>query len=208
MHLFDRGIKAQVGRCLRPSGDSRGNAAVEVFEIGFHRAGLEGDRQSLAMQSMLVEVEQQQAAREQQSKDPSPAVGRGEEFVLIQQNEFIGLGAEQRDHAPAEGVTAIDRAVFPSEALYRAFGVSEQFQGVADERPAVRAGDVGERAERRLGDRGRSERLTVVSYRSHGVCSGRLHRGAVFGYARGYPTARAKVTNRWSASRWTPASLG
>ena len=79
------------------------------------------------MQAMLVEIEQQQAAREEQSEDPSPAMRRGKEFVLIQQNEFIGLGAEQRDHAPAEGVTAIDRAVFLSEALYRAFGVSEQF---------------------------------------------------------------------------------
>ena len=92
---LDRWIETHIGRGAWPAGNARRNALVEAFEIGFQRAGLEGDGERLAVQPMFIEIHQHQAAREQPAKYSFPAMLRGKELGLIQQDEFIGPWTEQ-----------------------------------------------------------------------------------------------------------------
>ena len=71
--LLHRGIEQHRSRLRLPLRHPRGDAGVELGEIGFHRPGLEGDRQRAAVQAMLLEIEQHQPARKQQAENPAPA---------------------------------------------------------------------------------------------------------------------------------------
>ncbi len=104
------------------------------------------------MQAMLIEVAHYQATREEESEHTFPTVFRGKKFLLIQQDKFIGVGAEQRNCSPPEGIGAVDWAVLFSEKLRCAFGIGEQLQRVANERPTVGARNMGERTEGRVVD--------------------------------------------------------
>ena len=92
--------------------DPRRDAGVEVGQIGFHRPGLECDRQRAAVDAMLLEIEQHQPARKQQAENPSPAERRGELLGLIEQHQLIGLRPEQDEAGLAEQMAAIDQTVF------------------------------------------------------------------------------------------------
>ena len=94
--LLHRGIKQHRSRLRLPLRHPRGDAGVELGEIGLHRPGFERDRKRAPVQPMLLEIEQHQAARKQQVENPSPAVRRGEQLGLVEQHEFVGLGPEQR----------------------------------------------------------------------------------------------------------------
>ena len=110
--LLHRGIEQHRPRLRLPLRDPRRDPGIEFSEIGFHRPGLEGDRERAPVQAMLFEIEQHQPARKQQAENRSPAMGRGEQLGLVEQHQFVGLGPEQRDAGLAEHVAAIDQAVF------------------------------------------------------------------------------------------------
>ncbi|MGY4465550.1 hypothetical protein ACVWWK_001232 [Bradyrhizobium sp. LB9.1b] len=61
--LLHRRIKLHLAGLRLPLRDARGDAAVEIAQIRLHRPGLERDRQRLAVQPVLVEIQQHQAAR-------------------------------------------------------------------------------------------------------------------------------------------------
>ena len=71
--LLDRRIEQKRSSALHPVRDALGDAEVQLLEIGFHRARLEGDRQRLTVQSMLIEIEQHQSARKNPLEDRAPA---------------------------------------------------------------------------------------------------------------------------------------
>ena len=98
------------------------------------------------MQAMLVKIKQHQPARKQPAEDDIPAEARRKDLLLIEQNEFVGLGPKQRDVALAEGAAAIDQAVTLRSPLDETFRVSEKRQGLSENRPTLVARDVRERA--------------------------------------------------------------
>ena len=155
--LLDRGIEQHVSPPGPPTGDPAFYAAVEAREIRLHRPGLECDRQGLAMQTMLVEIEQHQPAREKPLEQNIPAVLRGENLRLIEEDELVRLRPQKRDVAAAEGSRAVDAAEAGGHALDLALRIREQRERRTDHRPAVRAGNVSEQFERRLVDRVGSE---------------------------------------------------
>ena len=140
--LLHRRIEQHRAGLRLPLRHPRRDAGIERGEIGFHRPGLEGDRQRAAVQPMLVEIEQHQPARKQPAQDRAPAMGRGEQFALVEQHEFIGFGPEHADAGLAEHPAAIDQAVFRRHPLDLALGVGEYRQRPADHRPALVAGNV------------------------------------------------------------------
>ena len=142
--LLDRGIEQNVRRALLPAADPARDAAIEGFEIGLHRPALEGDRQRLAMQTVLVEIEQHQTAREQTLQQTIPALHRGEQLRRIEQDEFIRLGAEQRNGPNAEGQSAIHATVLRGPPLHRALGIGEQREGRTHDGPPVGSRNMGE----------------------------------------------------------------
>src|SRR5579883_3545731 len=60
--LLDRGIEEEIRGSLAPFSQPPCDAGVELGEIGLERSRLEGDRERAAMEAMLVEIEQHQAA--------------------------------------------------------------------------------------------------------------------------------------------------
>ena len=144
--LFHRRIAQHLARLAAPLLDPRGDTGIELREIGLHRPRLERHRQRPAVQPVLVEIQHHQPAREQQPKDRSPAIGRGEVLGLVEQHQLVGLGAEQRDAGLAEHPAAIHRAIGRGHPLDLALGVGEHLKGAADDRPAFVAGNMAERA--------------------------------------------------------------
>ena len=110
--LLHRRIEQHRARAHPPLGHARRYAGIECGQIGFHRAGLEGEGQGAAMQAMFFEVEQHQAARKQPAEDRLPAMGGGEKPRLIKQYKFVGFGAQQRDAGFAEHAAAGNQPVF------------------------------------------------------------------------------------------------
>ncbi|MGY4599978.1 hypothetical protein ACVWXL_007724 [Bradyrhizobium sp. GM22.5] len=92
-------------------------------------------------------------------------------FCWSEQHELVGLGAEQHDIGLAEEMRAIDEAVFGAVRLDMPFGVREHLEGLADDRPAFVAGDVGQ-----LVALGRSEAVRRGGHilHRHDDCSGWL----------------------------------
>src|SRR5208282_6477873 len=90
-----------------PTGDPAGYAPIEALEIGLHRPRFECDRQGLAVQPVLVEIEQRQAARKKALEHFVQAVLRGENLRLIEQDEFVRLWPQKRDAAEAERARAV-----------------------------------------------------------------------------------------------------
>ena len=166
--LLDRRIQQHRTRLRLPLPDPRGDPGIESRQIGFHRPGFERHRQRPAMQAVLVEVEQHQAARKQQIQNPAPAERRGEQLGLIEQHQLVGLRSEEGEAGFAEDVAAIEQAVFGGRALHLPLGIGEHVERLADEGPALVAGNMRQRiALRRCqGDRGRSHTL-----HRHGSCS-------------------------------------
>src|SRR6266436_4662979 len=87
------------------------DAFVELYEIGFHRGGLEGDRKRAPVQPVLLEIQQHQSARKQQPENSAPAVLGGEQLGGIEHHKLIGFGPEQHDAGLAKHMAAIDRAI-------------------------------------------------------------------------------------------------
>ena len=58
------------------------------------------------MQAVLVEIKQHQPAGKQPIEDGTPAESGREQFLAVEQDEFVGLGAKQRDIDMAEGAAA------------------------------------------------------------------------------------------------------
>ncbi|MGY4465549.1 hypothetical protein ACVWWK_001231 [Bradyrhizobium sp. LB9.1b] len=91
--------------------------------------------------------------------------------MLVEQHEFVGLGAKQHDIGLAEKMCAIDRAVFGAVRLDMPLGVGEHLKGLADDRPAFVAGDVCQLVA--LG-RSEAERRGGHILHRHDDCSGWL----------------------------------
>src|SRR6185295_3936932 len=101
---------------------------------------------------MLLEIQQHQPARKQQPENPSPAERRGELFGLVEQYELVGLGSEQHKAGLAEQMAAIDQAVFFGLPFDLPLGVSEYFQRLADEWPALVTRNMRQRITPRFGE--------------------------------------------------------
>ena len=170
--LLHRRIEQHRPGLRLPLRDPRRDPGIERGEIGFHRSGFERDRQRAPVQAMLVEIEQHQAARKQPAQDHLPAVGRGEQPALVEQHQLIGLRPEQGDAGFAEHAAAIDQTVFGGHSFDFAFGVGEDRQRPADDRPALVARNMFQRIAlgRREGDRGGNHSL-----HGHGNCSDWSH---------------------------------
>src|SRR6185369_3180749 len=117
-----------------------------------HRTGFEGHRQRAPVQAMLLEIEQHQPARKQQSENASPAERRGKLLGLVEQHEFIGVGPEQHEAGLTEQMAAVDQAVFFGLPFDLSLGVSEYFQRLADEWPALVTRNMRQRITPRLGE--------------------------------------------------------
>ncbi|MBA7667324.1 hypothetical protein ES703_75411 [subsurface metagenome] len=161
--LFHRRIHQHLAGLRFPLLDARGNAAIEIDEIGLHRPRLERHRQRAAVQAVLLEIQQHQPARKQQAEDRSPAMGVRELPRLVEQHEFVGFGPEQGDAGLAEQAGPVDVAVFGGRGLDRPLGIGQDLQRVADERPAFIAGNV-------------PQRLRLRRRYRHGRGNHRLHR--------------------------------
>ena len=92
--LLDRGIKQELRRAQPPRRQPLGDPGIERGEIGFERTRFEGDRERAAMEAMLVEIEQHEAAREEQPQIVPPPLGRGEQLRLVGENEAERLGPQ------------------------------------------------------------------------------------------------------------------
>ena len=110
--LLHRRIHQHLARLRLPLRDPRGNAAVEIDEIGLHRPRLERDRQRAAVQAVLFEIQQHQPARKQQAEDRSPASVEENWLRLVEQHQLVGIGPEQHEAGLAEQMAAIDQTVF------------------------------------------------------------------------------------------------
>ena len=71
--LLHRGVEQYRSRLRLPLRHPRGNPGIEIRKVGFHRAGFEGHRQRAPVQAMLLEIEQHQPARKQQSENRVPS---------------------------------------------------------------------------------------------------------------------------------------
>src|ERR1700761_2379401 len=107
------------------------------------------------MQAMLVEIEQHQPAWKQATKQNFPTERRRKQLVAVEQNKLVGFRAEQRNVALSERMIAKNRAVALGPPLDETLRIGEQNQGVADERPAIIAGNMRKHA--------RGSRLAVKS---------------------------------------------
>ena len=151
--LLHRGIELHLAGGGLPLRNPRRNPGIKRGQIGFHRSGLEGDRERAPVQAMLVEIEQHQPARKQPAEHDLPAMGRGEQLLLVEQHEFVGFRTKCRDAGFAEHVAAIDRPVFRGHPLDFTLGVREDVKRAADERPTFVAGNMPQRTGLRRGKR-------------------------------------------------------
>jgi hypothetical protein len=142
--LLDGGIEQELRIALDPARHALLDAGVQLREIRFHWCGFERDRQRLAVQPVLVEIEQHQPAREKQPEDGCPTHLGGEQPLLIEEDELVRLGTKQGDAVHAEQMIAIDGPVCPVHPLDVSDRIAERFQGVADDRPALLAGNMSE----------------------------------------------------------------
>src|SRR5215467_1732217 len=97
------------------------------------------------MQAMLLEIHQHQPARKQAVEQKAPTERRGEVLVTIEQHELVGFGPQHRDAPDAEQGFAVDGAVLLVHLLGVAHWIPKCSEGIADNRPAVFAWNVGER---------------------------------------------------------------
>src|SRR5947209_16682916 len=142
--LLDGGIEEKLRIAPHPVSDALFDTPVQLREVGFHRPGFERNRERLAMQAVLVEIEQHQPTREQLFENGSPTHFGRKQPLLIEQNEFIRLRSEQRDAMKAEEMVAIDGSVFRVHLIDMSDRITERLQGVADDGPAGLAGNMGE----------------------------------------------------------------
>src|SRR5215472_14916129 len=120
------------------------------------------------MQAVLLKVQEHQAARKQQAQDRSPTMGGGEQPRLVEQHELVGFRTEQRHAGLPEQIGAVDRTVLGGRLLHLSLGIGQHGKRVADERPALVAGNVAQRLGfRRRYCHGRGHML-----HRHGNCSG------------------------------------
>ena len=157
--LLHRGIEQHRPRLRLPLRDAGRDPGIERHQIGLHRAGFERDRQRAPVQAMLLEIEQHQPARKQQAENPAPPERRGELLGLVEQHQFIGLGPEHHQAGLAENMAAIDQPVFGGLPLDLSLGVGQYLQRLADQRPALVAGNMRERIALRRGEGGGSHTL-------------------------------------------------
>jgi hypothetical protein len=94
------------------------------------------------MQPVLVEIAQHQPAGKQPIENNAPAECRGKLSLTVQQDEFVGLRAKQRNIDGAEGAAAVNRPVTLGPPLDETLRVGQEQERVTDDRPAVVAGDV------------------------------------------------------------------
>ena len=137
--LLDRGVEL-----LRP-GPSRnlpGNPPVQSARIMPHRLGLEGDRKRAAIDPVMLEIDQHQAPREELVEHRSPALLTGEDLVLVEQKQLVGLGADQRDLPSAERAVLVNLAVGLDHPVCKGVRIGEHREGVADDGPARLARDM------------------------------------------------------------------
>ena len=119
---LDRGIEFELGSPTGKAAMPRAMPLVQRAEIVAHRLGLERDRQRLAVGAVVVEVEQHQPARKHTPENRRPAELGREVLVLVEQDELVGLGADQPDVPPAEIVDPVDPAEFATLAVTPASG--------------------------------------------------------------------------------------
>ena len=80
-----------------PIAHTLGDPAVERIGIMPHRLGLERDRQRPAIDPVRLEIDQHQPAREQLIERRTPALLARKQLVAIEQQQFVGIGPDQRD---------------------------------------------------------------------------------------------------------------
>src|SRR3954452_21485259 len=110
--LFDRGIELKLPSGVHPVRDALRDAAVQLLKIRLHWAGLKGDGQRFTVQSMLIEIEQHQAARKKPLQHRAPTHRGREQSLLIEKDEFVPLGTKQRDTVEPEEVVAVNPTIF------------------------------------------------------------------------------------------------
>src|SRR5262249_32024874 len=130
----------------RPMRQTFGDAGIELAEIRLHRAGFEGDREGAPVQAMLVEIEQHQPAWKQAPEQYAPPQCGREQFLAVKQHELVGFRAEQRNVALAEGVAAIDQTISFRPLLDETLGIGEHNERMTNQRPAIVAGNMRQRA--------------------------------------------------------------
>jgi hypothetical protein len=145
---------------------------VETCKIGPHRVRLEGDGQHAPVNAVLVEIEQHQPAGKQLVEDDAPPE-RGRELLLrIKEHQLVGFGSEHGDVGMAKRAATVNHAVALHAPLDEPPVVGDDRQRVADERPAVVAGNVRKQsASRTCGAIGPSSPRLKSVYR-HGAFSG------------------------------------
>jgi hypothetical protein len=94
---------------------------------------------------------------------------RGELLGLVEQHQLIGLGPEQHETGLAEDVAAVDQPVFGGLPLDLPLGIGEDLERLADQRPALVAGNMRERIAFRRREAGRGGGHIL---HRHGNCSG------------------------------------
>ena len=137
--LLDRRIEL-----LRPgpAGNLARDAAIERAGIVPHRFGLERDRKRTAVDPVMIEIHQHQPAREQLVEHRAPALFGTEDLVLVEQQQLVRLGPDQRDLPAAEGAVLVDLAVGLDHPVGKGVRIGEHGEGVADHRPARIARDM------------------------------------------------------------------
>src|ERR1700752_4689028 len=94
---------------------------------------------------MLVKIQQHQTAWKQPAKNVVPAMGRGEQFCLVEQHKFVGLRPKQHNAGLAEHIGAVDEAELRRIPLDMPLGVGEHRKRLAYDRPALIARNMLER---------------------------------------------------------------
>ncbi len=164
--MLDRRIEFQAAPA-RPGGQPAGDAFIKLAEIMAHRLGLERDRQCLAVDAMLFEIHQHQAAREQQFQHRIPAQFAGKDPVLVEQYKLVGFGPDQADTPATEILAADDRAILFKDRAAAAQRVGQKAQGAQHPEPGrLHAGDVRQFGKAGFGQVGR-RKLAGVRRRIH-----------------------------------------
>src|SRR5215469_2368210 len=97
------------------------------------------------MQTVLVEIEEHQAARKQQVENATPPERRGEQPLRVQQHQLVGVGTKQGNVGLAKGMAADDKPMTLHHPLDESLRIRKYLEGIADDRPAIVAWDVAER---------------------------------------------------------------
>jgi predicted kinase len=89
----------------------RTGIVVQQFQVSLERAAGEGVLHDTAMMTVLVEVEEHEAAMEERADNRRPPAGARQRLVLVDPCAFQRFGAHQQDDAESDTAGPRDGSV-------------------------------------------------------------------------------------------------